>query len=142
MKTWITTSLTLIGILSLNTLVKAQDYNDIGRTENQEIEILHFNGYKIQNIHSDNLNKVIIAKKQDQKNGYVNIITIDKKSEKVVGVVWNFDPRNLIFIKSLLSDMSPTDSTYSQMENKKGIAQLTFDPEHKNSGTIVWKKKS
>jgi len=143
MKNWITTSLAIFGILTLSQVVKAQDYNDIGRTKEQEFSILKFNGYKMEKIHSNDAGtEIYLAKRPDQKSQYNNVITIDKNTQTVVSVVWNFDQKNFGMIKSLLSDMNATDASGSQLENKKGLAQLTLDPDNHGLGMVVWKKKS
>ncbi len=143
MKNWITTLLTLIGILILNTESKAQDYNDIGRTKKEELSILKYNGFKVERIYSNIEGKEIYsAKRLNQNSQYENVITFDKKTGLVESVVWNFDAKNYEWIKSLLTDMKPTDSTNSQLENNKGYAQLTLDPINQGSSMIVWKKKS
>jgi|GEM_PF-1158762 len=121
----------------------AQDYNDIGRTKTQEFFILKFNRYKIKKIPSTNpdIETYLATSLNPKFSKYDNIITIDKKTNKVLGVIWNFDYKNLQEIKSLLSDMSPTDSSYSQLENKKGKAELSTDPNKEGHGMVVWKKK-
>lgn len=141
MKTWISTIIIFFGIISLGTVCKAQDYNDLGRSKTEELNILKFNGYKVSKIHSnDDKQEVYIAKRTSQSQ-YDNIITIDKASQTVEGVVWNFNNKKMDNIKSLLSDMTPTDSS-SRLENKKGIANITIDPYHDGYGMIVWEKKA
>ncbi len=146
MKNWITTLLAIFGILTIGQCF-AQDYNDIGRTKAEEFKILKFNGYKTEKIRSnDNQSELYIAKKVNSKlkstTDFNNFITINKKTGLVVSVVWSFQTGSFNYIKSLLSDMNPTDSTYSQLENNKGIAQVTIDPFHEGDSMIVWKKRS
>ncbi len=142
MKNWITTFLTLFGILAIHSS-KAQDYNDIGRTKEQEFKILKFNGYKTEKIPSnDAAVEMFMAMKQGKTNDYKNIISVNKKTHLVTGVIWNFNIVNFEQIKSFLNDMNPTDSTYSRLENSKGIAQVTIDPFHDGEAMVVWKKKS
>ncbi len=143
MKNWIATLLTLFGILILSSTTQAQDYNDIGRSKSEEFEILKYNGYKLSKINSRESDlETYSAKKQDKNNPYDNIICIDKNTQKVVRVIWNFNDKNFQFIKSLLSDMQPTDSTYSELENGKGKAKFTTDKQKQGYGMVVWKKKS
>ena len=141
MKTWISSIIIFFGILTLGTVCKAQDYNDLGRSKTEELNILKFNGYKVSKVKSSDDNvETYVAKRATQSN-YDNIITFDKATGLVVGVIWNFDNKNMENIKSLLSDMTPTDSA-SRLENKKGVAMLTIDPFHEGFGMIVWKKKA
>lgn len=141
MKTWISTIIIFFGIISLGTVCKAQDYIDLGRSKTEEFNILKFNGYKVSKIHSNDDNQEVYMAKRATQSQYDNIITIDKATQTVVGVIWNFDNKNMENIKSLLSDMNPTDSS-SRLENKKGIANITIDPFHDGYGMIVWKKKA
>ncbi len=143
MKNYIQALSTFIVIMILGTVCKGQDYNDIGRTKDQEFSILKFNGYKVVKLHTNDEGfETFEAKKAGATAQFENIIKIDKKTGLVACVVWNFDHKNYNLIRSLLTDMNPTDSTHSQLENKFGKAQLTFDPDHDESGMIVWKKKS
>jgi len=142
MKTLITSFFLFIGIMSLSSLTKAQDYNDLGRSKTEEFAILKFNGYKVSKVHSNDENVETYVAKRATQSQYDNIITIDKATQTVIGVIWNFDSKNMEMIKSLLSDMNPTDTSSSRLENKKGIAMVTIDPFHDGYGMIVWKKKA
>jgi len=142
MKTLITSFFLFIGIMSLSSLTKAQDYNDLGRSKTEEFTILKFNGYKVSKVHSNEENVETYIAKRATQSQYDNIITIDKATQTVIGVIWNFDSKNMEMIKSLLSDMNPTDTSSSRLENKKGIAMVTIDPFHDGYGMIVWKKKA
>ena len=130
------------GIVTLGTVCKAQDYNDLGRSKTEEFNILKFNGYKVSKIHSNDDNLETYVAKRATQSQYDNIITINKATGTVVGVIWNFDNKNMENIKSLLSDMNPSDKNASHLENKKGIAELTIDPFHDGFAMIVWKKKA
>ena len=142
MKTWIKTVLCLIGFLFLNKVSEAQDYKDIGRTKYEEFEILKFNGYKISKIESyeDGID-AYLARRPEANAQYDNIIQIDRSTQLVVRVIWNFNHKNFQFIKSLLSDMNPVDSTYSVLVKGNGKAQLTNDQRHPGYGFVVWNKK-
>ncbi len=143
MKLRITTLLTLTGILLLTNLCKGQDYNDIGRTKKQEFDILKFNGFTMQKVRSEDPNtEIYLAKRPKSDDRYENIITFNKKTGLVTSVIWNFDVKNTDWIKSLLTDMVPTDSTHSKLENKKGLAQLTVNPYKEGNAMVVWKKKT
>jgi hypothetical protein len=133
----------LVVFTSFSNLLFGQDYNDIGRTKSQEFFILKFNRYKIRRINSANPEtETYLAQNINPRYAkYDNIITIDKKTNRVLGVVWNFDYKNFQEIKSLLTDMNPTDSSYSELENKKGKAELSLDPYKQGYGLIIWKKK-
>jgi len=122
----------------------AQDYNDIGRTKKQEFSILKFNGYKLSRLpSSDKQVETYLAKRTNPHYAnFDNIISFDLKTHLVVGVIWNFDHKNYTLIKSLLTDMNPTDSTYSELENKRGKAELLIDPKNQDHGLVIWKKKT
>ncbi len=142
MKNW-TSLFTLIGIFTFGNICSAQDYNDIGRTKKQEFEILKYNGFNVQKIRSEDVkNEIYIAKRLKSDARYENIISINKKSGLVTSVIWNFDAKNTEWIKSLLSDMIATDSSYSNLENKKGFALLTVNPYKEGNSMVVWKRKS
>lgn len=142
----------LKNLISLSTLfilvfssknLKAQDYNDIGRTKIREFQILKFNRYKITKVPSQNpeIESYLAQSIKPKYANFDNIITIDRKTNKVIGVIWNFDYKNIKEIKSLLSDMNPVDSSYSQLENKKGKAEFSTDPGNQGHGRVVWTKK-
>jgi hypothetical protein len=139
----ITSSLILIlNILFLGNLCKAQDYNDLGRTKTEEINILKYNGYKITRIQSVNDGQEVYLAKKANQNQFENVITIDKASETVVGLIWNFENKNRDLIKSMLTDMIPTDNSFTRLENKNGIALMTIDPEKEGHALVIWKKKA
>jgi len=127
--------------LSLGSLCKAQDYNDLGRAKTEEFSILKFNGYKLTKIQSSDLNQEVYLAKKSNQGQFENIITIDKSSQTVVSVIWNFDSKNMDLIKGLLKDMNPTDTSSTRLENKSGIALMTINPEKEGYDMVIWKKK-
>jgi len=135
-------SFLFIFFMGFGMICRAQDYNDLGRTKAEEFKILKYNGYKITKIHSNDMQEEMYLAKRTSQSQYDNIITIDKSTDKVIGVIWDFDTKNLELIKSLLSDMNPTDNTASRLENKKGMALMTPDPFHDGFEMVVWRKKS
>ncbi len=143
MKNWFKIMLVGFSIIGSIGFCQAQDYNDIGRTKDQEFETLKFNGYKIASIASeeDGVDSYSAIKK-DVKSNYINVINIDKVTGLVVGVTWRFNFKDFMFIKSLLVDMVPTDSSYSELENKVGKAKLTKDLMHRGYGKVIWNKKA
>jgi hypothetical protein len=140
MKT-ITLKLMLLTLFLGWEVCQAQDYSDLGRTRVEEFKILKFNGYKIIRIHSYDPNVHTFLAKRIHEGPYDNIISIDKATDRVIGIIWNFDSKNLKWIRSLLSDMRLADNFSTLLENNKGYAVISSDPDHQDMGRIIWMKK-
>ncbi len=135
--------LSLIILIGFSLSAKSQDYNDIGRTKEQEFESLKFNGYKVTKVESrEDGVETYLAKRSKGLSNYDNYINISTKTGTVVGVIWNFSHKNFTEIKSLLSDMTPTDSSFSEYVNNKGVAKITKDQNKDGYGLVIWNKRT
>lgn len=114
----------LLSILLFSGKVNAQDYSDLGRTKLEEFRILKFNGYKITKINSYDQNEEMYLAQMENQIELNNIIMIDKSTDLVLGVIWNFNIKNLELTKSLLSEMKSSYPSENRKRNKKEIARL------------------